>query len=177
MLTGIAIGFAGVALLIWPGIGAATTTPLLPQIVIMMACIGWSVATIYLRNINTRLDVISLTALQMLIGGLLLLLAGLAWGESGAWHWSTPGMLSLAWLTIFSACCAYTAYAWLAQNATPAQVGTYSYVNPAIATLLGYLLLDEVLSPVQLIGTGVILAGVILVNWPTTESRVAPKKA
>lgn len=174
VLTGIAIGFAGTATLIWPGLGAATATPLLPQLVILLACIGWAVATIYLRNIHTGLDVIALTALQMLIGGVVLVLLGLAWGEGQAWHGSTAGYLSMAWLTVFSSCCAYTAYTWLAQNATPAQVGTYSYVNPAIATLLGYLLLNEVLTPVQLFGTAVILAGVLLVNWPVTGSDSDP---
>jgi drug/metabolite transporter (DMT)-like permease len=174
VLTGIAIGFVGVGLLVWPGLGTPTATPLLPQLVILVSCVGWAVATIYLRNIHTGLDVIALTALQMLIGGIVLVLLGVAGGETDAWRWSAPGLLSVAWLTVFSACCAYTAYAWLAQNATPAQVGTYSYVNPAIATLVGYLLLDEVLTPVQLLGTAVIVGGVLLVNWPTTESIREP---
>lgn len=172
VLAGIVIGFLGTGLLIWPSgdIASATATPLLPQFAILLACVGWAVATIYLRNSHTRLDVIALTGLQMLAGGLTLTLLGFAWGEGSAWKWSAPGLISMAYLTIFSSCIAYTAYAWLARNAPPAQVGTYGYVNPAIATVLGYLVLNEVMTPAQILGTAVILAGVLLVNWPVYGS-------
>jgi len=80
------------------------------------------------------------------------------------------GALSLAYLVIFSCCFAYTAYAWLARNATPAQVGTYSYVNPAIAAVLGWWLLDETLNASQLTGMAIMFAGVALVSWPKSVS-------
>lgn len=72
----------------------------------------------------------------------------------------------MAYLTVFSSCLAYAAYAWLAQHTTPARVATYGYVNPAIATLLGWWLLNEQLTGLTLAGMAVILAGVVLVNWP-----------
>lgn len=69
---------------------------------------------------------------------------------------------------MFNSCIAYTAYAWLSRNTTPAQVGTYSYVNPAIATLLGWVVLGEQLNAVKIAGMIVMLAGVALVTWPRT---------
>jgi drug/metabolite transporter (DMT)-like permease len=75
-------------------------------------------------------------------------------------------MAALAYMTIFSSCIAYSAYAWLSVNATPAQVGSYAFVNPAIATVLGWWLLDERLGAAQLAGMAVILVGLLLVNWP-----------
>ena len=86
-------------------------------------------------------------------------------------------MLALAYLVIFSACLAYTAYGWLARHATPAQVGTYSYVNPALASVVGYVGLDEGMTPMQIVGAAVILAGVLLINWPAagpSESTTKP---
>jgi drug/metabolite transporter (DMT)-like permease len=74
--------------------------------------------------------------------------------------------LATMYLVIFSSCFAYLAFGWLARHATPAQVGTYSYVNPALAAAAGYLMLGEVLSAVQIFGAAVILVGVLLVNWP-----------
>ena len=83
------------------------------------------------------------------------------------------GALALAYLVIFSCCFAYTAYAWLARHATPAQVGTYSYVNPAIAAVVGYSALGETLSPVQIVGGVVILGGVLMINWPAEDHAPA----
>jgi drug/metabolite transporter (DMT)-like permease len=71
---------------------------------------------------------------------------------------------------IFSSCFAYVAYAWLARHATPAVVGTYSYVNPALAAVVGYVGLDEHLSALQVVGALIILTGVLMVNWPTRGS-------
>jgi drug/metabolite transporter (DMT)-like permease len=168
--TGIALGFAGTALLVWPGAGGPGLTPLIPQLAILLACVFWSLATILVRSRQSRLDVFSLTGAQMATGGLALLLVGFARGEAAAWTWSSTGLLAMAWLTLFSACFAYTAYTWLAKHASPAVVGTYGYVNPAIAALLGYLVLGERLAGLQGLGMAVILAGVVLINWPSYES-------
>jgi drug/metabolite transporter (DMT)-like permease len=166
-ITGLVIGFAGTALLMWPAIsGGATAGLLLPQLAILTSCVIWSLGTIYMRNHSIDLDLFALVGVQMLLGGTWMSLAGLAHGEVALWHWSMPGALALAYLVIFSSCCAYTAYGWLARHATPAQVGTYSYVNPAIASVVGYVALGETLSPVQIVGAVVILAGVLMINWP-----------
>jgi drug/metabolite transporter (DMT)-like permease len=111
-------------------------------------------------------DLFALIGLQMLLGGVWMALAGLALGELPLWQWSRAGAGALAFLVIFSCCFAYTAYGWLARHATPAQVGTYSYVNPVIASVAGYMLLDERLSVLQVAGAVVILAGVLMINWP-----------
>jgi drug/metabolite transporter (DMT)-like permease len=68
-----------------------------------------------------------------------------------------------------SSCIAYTAYAWLSVHATPAQAGSFGLVTPALAALLGWWILDEHLTAAQVTGMAVILAGVMLVNWPRAE--------
>jgi drug/metabolite transporter (DMT)-like permease len=165
---GLVAGFAGTVLLMWPPAAAASAnaTPLLPQLAILAGCVVWSLGTIYMRNHSLHVDLFALVGMQMLIGGVWLTLAGLLAGEAGRWHWSPEGALSLAYLVIFSCCFAYTAYAWLARHATPAQTGSYSYVNPAIAAVVGYLMLGETLTGVQSFGAVVILAGVLMINWP-----------
>jgi drug/metabolite transporter (DMT)-like permease len=182
-VAGLAIGFIGTVLLIWPtsGLtsgptlapGADLVTPLVPQLVILLACVVWSLGTIYMRNAAVQLDLFAMVGSQMLVGGILLMLVGLARGELDAWNWSRPGLISLAYLVIFSSCFAYVAYGWLARHATPAQVGTYSYVNPAIASVVGYVGLGERLGPLQVIGALIILAGVLMINWPVKGSITA----
>jgi drug/metabolite transporter (DMT)-like permease len=107
----------------------------------------------------------------MSLGGLMLIAAGVVTGEPAQWHWSKPGITAMVYLTIMSSCLAYTAFAWLAKYTTPAMVGTYSYVNPAIAAVLGWWFLGEQLGVIQIIGMAVIFAGVALVSWPQKEQK------
>jgi drug/metabolite transporter (DMT)-like permease len=167
-LAGLLLGIAGTILLLWRTAGVAT--PLFPQALILLGCVAWSLATVYLRNTPTQLDVVAFTALQMLIGGGMMIIAGMLLGESGQWRWSATGLASLVYLLVMSACIAYPAYAWLTRHATPAQVGSYAYVNPAVAAVLGWVLLNEGLGSLQVIGTTAILAGVLLVNWPAART-------
>jgi drug/metabolite transporter (DMT)-like permease len=77
----------------------------------------------------------------------------------------------LVYLTVASSCLAYTAFSWLARNSTPPMVGTYSYVNPAIAAVLGWWFLDEHLGLNQLMGMAVMFVGVALVSWPQDAGK------
>jgi drug/metabolite transporter (DMT)-like permease len=165
-VTGIIVGFIGTGLLIWPAADGVAATPLGPQLMILAACVVWSLGTIYMRNHTMDIDLFALVGIQMLLGGAWMTLAGLAHGDLANWHWSLPGALALAYLVIASSCCAYVAYAWLARHATPATTGTYSYVNPAIAAVAGYLVLGEHMTALQVFGAAVILAGVLMINWP-----------
>ncbi|MGC4027269.1 MAG: EamA family transporter [Steroidobacteraceae bacterium] len=169
-VAGLAIGFIGTALLVWPSPQAGNASPLVAQLAILGACVVWAVCTIYMRNTAVELDLFAFGGAQMLLGGVLLTLAGLLRGEAAAWHPSVPGLLAMAYLVIFSSCLAYTAYWWLARHATPALVGTYSYVNPLITAAAGFLILAERLTPLQIGGGAVILASVLLIYWPTSGS-------
>lgn len=163
---GLVIGFTGTTLIAWPGSDAAAAALAWPTLVVLVGCFTWSVGTILQRNLKSSLDLMTFTALQMLCGGLLLSLAMWVSGEPARWQWDASGLAALAYMTIMSSCIAYTAYAWLSVNVTPAQLSTYGFVNPAIALLLGWWILDETLGPLQIAGTLVILGGTLLVNWP-----------
>jgi len=164
-LTGLVIGFAGAALIVWPR-GNLSAGHFGMQLLILLAVFVWSATTVYIRNVHSKLDLLSFSAVQMLLGGLMMTGVGLAMGEAAEWTWSRPGLIAMTYLTIASSCLAYTAFAWLAKNTTPAMVGTYSYVNPAIAAILGWWFLDEQLGANQLVGMAIMFAGVALVNWP-----------
>jgi drug/metabolite transporter (DMT)-like permease len=160
---GLLLGLVGVALILAPRGGAAPGGLAWPG-VILLGCLGWSLATIYFRNARITSPPTMFLSLQMLAGGLVLLC--LAWlaGEPFVMTWSTPGTAAFLWLTVMSSCVAYSAFGYLARNTTPVVVGTYAYVNPAVAALLGWLVLDEVLATVQLAGMLVILVAIGLVT-------------
>jgi len=105
-------------------------------------------------------------ALQMLMGGLMLLTLAFARGDSIHWPPNAPGLIALCYLTFLSSGLAYTAYGWLTMHTTPTIISTYSYVNPAIAALLGWLVLHEHLSGLQLAGMAIIIVGVCILTVP-----------
>jgi drug/metabolite transporter (DMT)-like permease len=169
-LIGLVIGFGGAALIVWPR-GNLDTSHFGMQLLILAAVFVWSATTVYIRNVHSKLDLLSFSSLQMLLGGVMMTSAGLAMGEASEWTWSRPGMIAMAYLTVASSCLAYTAFSWLAKNTTPAMVGTYSYVNPAIAAVLGWWFLNEHLGANQLTGMAVMFVGVALVSWPQRKDK------
>lgn len=173
-VAGLLLGFCGAALVIWPRGGSWSGNHLPQQFGILFGMLGWAVAIVYLRNAVTKLDVLGFTALQMLLGGIGMCVIGLALGEAARWEMSREGLWALAYMTIMSSCVAYTAYAYLTVNTTPAMLGTHSYVNPAIAAVLGWAFLDEHLGIAQIVGMAVMLAGVALVGWPRRAPASEP---
>jgi len=157
-------------LIIWPR-GGVQFGNLAMELLILVAVFSWSASTVYIRNAHSKLDILSFTAIQMFMGGTMLIVLGAATGEFADWRWSKPGLTAMGYLIIASSCLAYTAFAWLAKNTTPALVGTYSYVNPAIAAVVGWWFLGEELGANQLVGMAVIFAGVALVSWPKKDIK------
>jgi drug/metabolite transporter (DMT)-like permease len=162
---GLVIGFLGAALMLIPK-EPLSTKGLAAQAGVLIACFSWSLGTLYYRSIDTDLSSLMFMGLQMFMGGLMLLGLGLAHGDAAHFAPNTSGLTALLYLTFFSSCLAYTAYGWLSLHATPALIGTYGYVNPAIASFLGWQLLHEHLSGAQLIGMVVIIVGVSILTLP-----------
>jgi len=162
---GMVIGFIGAALMLIPK-GPVFSKASLAQLGILTASASWALGTLYYRSITTQLSSMMFMALQMLMGGLMLLTLALARGDSMPWPPSAPGLISLCYLTFLSSGLAYTAYGWLTMNTSPTILGTYSYVNPAIAALLGWLMLHEHLSGLQFIGMAIIIVGVCILTVP-----------
>ena len=162
---GLTIGFLGAALMLIPK-EPLSTNSLLAQAGALTACFSWSLGTLYYRSIDTELSSLMFMGLQMLMGGLMLLAVGIAHGDAAHWSPNASGLAALFYLTFFSSCLAYTAYGWLSLNTTPALIGTYGYVNPAIAAYLGWQFLHEHLSGTQLIGMVIIIVGVSILTLP-----------
>jgi len=170
---GLVLGFAGVALVVWPR-GTHLEAHLGWQLAVVIACLSWALGTFYYREVQPTTSPLMHTAMQMLLGGVSLAAVGLALGQASLWRWSVPGAISFAYLTLFSSCVAYAAFVYLMRHTTPARYGTYAYVNPAVAALLGWLYFGERLSKVQLLGTAIILAGVGILTLAEPGERRAP---
>lgn len=174
---GLVIGLAGVMLVLAPA-GGFDPAGFGWQLLILLGCVSWSLGTIYYRNAGVANNPLMFNALQMLAGGLGLLATAAVAGESLAIDWTPRGLFAFAWLTLMSSCLAFSAYSWLTRHTTPVVVGSYGYVNPAVAAVLGWLLLGETLSWIQIVGIAVILLGIALVTgYFTPVPRISARGA
>lgn len=162
-LTGLLIGFLGVAVLVGAGL-RLQGAPWYAYGALLLSPILWAGGSVISRRNPLSCSPLMAAALQMLVTGIVMTALGLALGEASRWTPTPESLAALVYLAVFGSCIAYGAYFWLVHEVTPAQLGTYAYVNPAIAVLLGWWLLDEVMRPPQLVGTLIILGGVALVT-------------
>jgi drug/metabolite transporter (DMT)-like permease len=169
-ITGLALGLVGVVLLVWPQ-DARPSGDFKWQAVVLLASVSWATGTVLFRNAALPMGPLAFNATMMLFGGTWMMLIGLARGEAEQWHASVPGFLAIAYLAVFGSALAYPAYAWLLKHAPADRVGTFAYVNPAIATVLGWALLGEQLSNAQIAGTLIVLSAVALVTLPAQKPR------
>jgi drug/metabolite transporter (DMT)-like permease len=163
---GLLLGLLGVALLVWP----RETTPSGHfgwQALVLLSGLSWAVGTVLYRNSALPMGPVAFNAVMMLFGGTWLLLAGIVSGELPRWQWNAVGVTALVYLAVFGSALAYTAYTWLLKHAPADRVGTFAYVNPAIAAILGWSVLGEALVATQVAGMLVVLLGVALVTLPS----------
>lgn len=174
---GLALGFAGVAVLV-SAKGFNAPAQVGWQLLLLVAALSWALATMVIRESHADCDPLAFTACYLLLGGLIMSLLGLAAGDAARWVWSPAGLAAIVFLAIFSSTFGFVAYTYLLLHETPSRIGTYAYVNPIIAVFVGWLLLDERLDGVQLLGSLIVFAGVILVRnlrlWPRRVRRDAP---
>lgn len=135
--------------------------------VLVAANLCWAAGSIYARHARQPASALMAVALQMLTGGALQLLLGLALGEAEAFD---PGRITarsawaFAYLTLVGSLVGYTAYVWLLQVSTPARVSTHAYVNPFVAVLLGRLVLHEPVPRSVVLAGALILTSVVLIT-------------
>jgi drug/metabolite transporter (DMT)-like permease len=167
------VGFAGVALLVRPGEQSGDAT-VLGLLAVVGAALMWASGSFASPRLSLPRDPLASVGWQMLLGGVAITVVGLAIGEGAdveVGAFSTRSVLALAYLVVFGSWVAYTAYAWLLQNAPISKVATYAYVNPLVAIVLGWLVLDEVVTSTTIVGATVIVASVALVVRTESQRR------
>ena len=181
IVLGLVIGFAGVGLLVAPGgAGGAGSRA---AFVLVFSSLAWAIGSLYSRRAPQPRRPLVSAAMQMLAGGLVLTVVAAVSGELGRVHPSAISLeswLGLAYLAGVGSLLGFTAYMWLLRAAPTSLVGTYAYVNPVVAVLLGTVLLGESLSWRMLVGGGIIVASVaLIVRTPKREAHpaVEPRSA
>ena len=164
-LAGVAVGFAGVSLLLLPG-GQPAGVSIAGLLLVILAAVSWATGSVASSRADLPADPLVSTGYQMTIAGALMVVASAVAGELGDVHWgglSAESLGAFTYLIFIGSIVAYTAYTWLLQHAPVSRVATYAYVNPVIAVFLGWIVLSEEITALTLVGAAVIVASVAFI--------------
>jgi len=176
LMLALAIGIAGVAVLVSRSFnlgGAPVDTT--GAVALLIASISWSVSSALTRKLPLPESKVMSSGAQMLAGGVLLAITAAALGEFQRFNpggVSREAWLALLYLTVAGSIVGFTAYVWLIHHHSPTKVGTYAYVNPVIAVLVGYFLGGEALGARTILGTAFVLISVIVIT--TAKAKPVP---
>ena len=175
---GIAVGVVGVAILAWPTAGVDDLDPA-GLLALLVSPVCWALGAIYAaRRAVLPAPALFASGLEMIAGGLVLLVASAVTGELATFNpaaVSTESWIGILYLLLVGSLVGYTTFAWLVQVAPLPRVATYAYVNPVVAVILGAIVLQEPLSPRTWVASVVIIAAVVLIV--TARARVQPAAA
>jgi drug/metabolite transporter (DMT)-like permease len=168
VFAGLGLGFIGVVLIVssHDAQGHGMMDPA-GAVMLLSASVCWAAGSIFSRHARQPASALLAISMQMLAGGVLMLLTGLVLGEARHWHIQEVTVRSweaFVYLTLFGSLVGFTCYVWLLRVSTPARVSTYAYVNPLIAVVLGRVALVEPLPGGALLAGAFILAAVVLIT-------------
>lgn len=174
---GLVLGFGGTALLIG-STASDVGVPLSGMLLGVLASLSWTSASLYSRNAPLPKRPLVGAGMEMLIGGAVLIVAGMFRGELALVSpedFSSASLLALLYLIVIGSWVGFTSYVWLLRNARTSLVSTYAYVNPIVAVSLGWLVLDETLTVRLVVAAAIAIAGVaIIISSGGTARREEP---
>jgi drug/metabolite transporter (DMT)-like permease len=144
---------------------------------LVIAAISWSIAAALTRKLPLPESKAMSSGAQMLAGGIMLAVVGALFGEFRGFHISAVSRgawFALAYLIVAGSIVGFTAYVWLIHHESPTKVGTYAYVNPVVAVILGHFLGGEIIGPRTLLGTMLVLVSVIVITTTRSKKPIAP---
>ena len=167
---GLGIGFLGV---VWLNADSSLSASRIGMIALLVATLAWSFGSIWSRGRDLPSPFMA-SAAQMLCGGVAMCIVGAVSGERFHGMPTAQGLAAFAYLIAFGSIVGFSAYIWLLHHVRPALAGSYAYVNPAIAVMLGAWLAGERFGMHELLAMGVILLGVVAITLAKARKPASP---
>jgi drug/metabolite transporter (DMT)-like permease len=168
VLLGLVLGFIGIMVLVGPGnIGGQGDVRPLGALVLILGSLSWAIGSFWSRDAQLPESGLLTTGMEMLGGGALLIIVGVLSGELARFdirHISRASVIGLAYLITFGSLLGFTSYIWLLDKVSPARLGTYAYVNPIVAVLLGWAIAGETLSARTAVAAVIVICAVALIT-------------
>lgn len=171
-LIGLLAGLGGVVVLVWPEIAGplpANREFLLGVVMLQLGSISWAAGSVYVVSHRASIHPLLGAGLQMLAGGIVMLLLGTVFGEWTRLHPDRRGWEAFLYLLVFGSLLGYVAFAYALQHLPVAKVSLYGYVNPIIAVIVGALILDERFGLREAMATAIVLGAVALARLGENE--------
>jgi len=179
VVAGLVLGLAGLVLLVAPGKLAGRVDPVGAG-VLVLGCLSWAFGSLRSRVADLPKSGFLAASMEMLCGGALLFVFGLATGQGAQLSLaavSTRSLIALAYLVFFGSLIGFTAYIWLLGATTSARVSTYAYVNPVVAVLLGWGFANEPMTLRTILAAAVIVSAVVVIIRYGARAKPAPVRA
>lgn len=173
-VAGVLIGFLGVVLLAWPQ-NRGEGLDLIGAGVLLLAAFFWAVGSVYSRGAALPSSPLMGASIEMLAGGLGLLIFGTLMGDWQRFDLTAITLnsgLGLGYLIVAGSLVGFGVYTWMLRTTPISLVSTYAFVNPLLAILLGNLLANEPISPKMLAATAVIVSSVALITVKKRKSKL-----
>ena len=174
------VGIGGVLVLVSRSLGLGEAPiDTAGAVALVIAAVSWSIASALNRKLPLPESKGMSSGAQMLVGGILLAVAAAAFGEFRGFHIeavSRGAWFALAYLIVAGSIIGFTAYVWLLHHESPTKVGTYAYVNPVVAVIVGYFLGGETVGPRTLLGTLLVLVSVVVITTTRATKPAAPSR-
>lgn len=166
-MLGIGVGMAGVAILVGPSIAVDGSLDPAGIVALLISPISWAAGSVFAAH-RAKLpeDPFVATGFQMLSGAAVLGALAIATGEIFTVRLEAitqESLVALAYLTLVGSLVAFTAYVWVLRHAPLPLIATYAFVNPVVAVVLGAIVLNETVTPLQVVAGAVIVVGVALI--------------
>ncbi|MEO8909900.1 MAG: EamA family transporter [Gemmatimonadaceae bacterium] len=174
VLVGLVVGFLGVIVLVGPGnFGGHGDVRPIGALVLILGSLSWAIGSFWSRDAELPESGLLTTGMEMLGGGVLLTIVGFLSGEVSTFdvhQVSRPSAIGLIYLITFGSLLGFTSYIWLLDKVSPARLGTYAYVNPIVAVLLGWAIAGETLSIRTGLAAAIVICAVALITTAKSSS-------
>jgi len=177
IIAGLLLGFLGTLLLVGATPAEILAADTRGPIALTFASASWAIGSVYAKRHPTHASPYMGAAVQMIVGGVTVALVGTALGEWASWHLSARGVGAMAYLVLFGSIVGYSAYSYALRHAPATIVGTYAYVNPVIAVLLGWLWLREPIHARTFVAMSMILVAVVWIQFSHKLRRAVGQTA
>jgi drug/metabolite transporter (DMT)-like permease len=176
-LAGLALGFSGTIILIWPQLtstGGLGNKELWWSVALIFGSLSWALGSVLAKKWQSGPPTVATTAWQVLFAGMANLAFALSKHDLSRVTLTHRGIAAVAYLVIGGSLIGYTAYIYILGHAPTAKVSTYAYVNPVVAVFLGWLVLHEKIDGYILAGSAIVIASVVLVTGASVRKKSEP---
>ena len=163
---GVSLGVFGMYLLVSQELVTSKSASFIGIVIILTCVLSWSLGSLFVSKVDLPKDYFVSTGYQMLTAGLTLLFSSFCIGEiwKSPLAWTIPSQWSFLLLVFFGSIAAFTAFNYLLKNVSPEKVSSFAYVNPVVAMVLGWYVLDEQISTQSVVASLILLTGVYFIN-------------